>query len=386
MLAGLWLLSAAAGAYEIVPASVAPLVRADLGIGATAASALVSVMFAVAVVTSIPLGVGVDRLDTRRVMVVAAIALVAAGGWGWWAARRGDYASLLASRVLGALAFVTIWNAGAAAVGRAFDPDVAGTAIAAFTTSGPAGFGLGGLTGPLVAAALGWEWVLVVYGSLAVVGIAVYLPASAGASLRAADATAPGVAEFKQVLADRRVWHVSGIAFLAYAIYLFVNSWMPTYLTDGLGVSLAASGALTGLFAGVGVLSRISGGALSDRLFGTRRRPVVVISFAASVPLVAGLGVVEYVPALLVVLLAAGFFVQFTLGLALSYARELVTPPVETTAIAVATALSLSGAFLSPIVAAAVYERTGSYGATFVLAVAATVLGVGLAWFAPEAE
>ena len=385
MLAGLWLVATGAAAYEIVPASVAPLIRSSMGVGPTAASALVSVMFGVAVFGSIPLAVGVDRLDTRRAMVVSAAVLVLAGGWGWWAASRGDFASLLGSRALGGAAFVTIWNAGAAAVGRAFDPEVRATAIAAFTTSGPAGFGLGQFTGPLVAAAVGWEWTLVAYGVLAVVGVAVYLPASAGVSL-GAGAEPPGLDEFRRVLSDARVWHVSAMAFLAYVLYLFVNSWMPTYLTEGLGVSLAASGLLTGAFAVVGVLSRLGGGAISDRLFGTRRRPVVVISFVASVPLVAALGVVEFVPLLLLAMLGAGFFVQFTLGLSLSYARELVDEGVAVTAISVATALGLAGAFVSPILAAAIFERTGSFGATFVFAVATAVLGVALAWGAPEAD
>ena len=386
MLAGLWLVGAGAGAYEIVPASVAPLIRESMGVGPTAASGLVSVMFAVAVVGSIPIGIGVDRVDTRRAMVAAVGLLVAAGAWGVVAAGAGDYWSLMVSRAFGAVAFVAVWNAGAAAVGRSFPADVRATAIAAFTTSGPAGFGVGQLTGPLVAAAVGWEWVFAVYALLALLGIAVYLPVSAGVSLKPDDEATPGRAEFARVLADRRVWHVSLLAFLAYALYLFVNSWMPTYLTDGLGVSLAASGALTGVFALVGVLSRVSGGALSDRLFGTRRRPVVLISFVAATPLVAALGAIELVPALVVALLGAGFFIQFTLGLSLAYARELVEEGVATTAIAVATAVSLAGAFVSPIAAAAIFERTGSYAPTFYYAVALALVGVALSWTAPEAE
>ena len=386
MLAGLWVLVVGAGAYEIVPASVAPLIRDGMGIGPTAASGVVSVMFAVAVVGSIPIGIGADRVDTRKAMLLAAAALVVAGLWGYLAASSGDYASLMASRVLGAGGFVAVWNAGAAAVGRAFPADVRATAIAAFTTSGPAGFGVGQLTGPLVAAWIGWEWTFAVYGLFVLAGIAIYLPASVGLSLKPDHEPVPGLAEFRGVLADRRIWHVSGLAFLAYALYLFVNSWMPTYLTEGLGVSLAASGALTGVFALVGVLSRVSGGALSDRLFGTRRRPVVLISFVAATPLVAALGVTEYLPVLVVALLGAGFFVQFTLGLSLAYARELVDEGVATTAIAVATAVSLAGAFVSPIAAAAIFERTGSFAPTFYYAVALAVLGVALSWFAPEAE
>jgi len=386
MLAGLWLVAAGAGAYEIVPASVAPLMREAMGISPTAASGVVSVMFAVAVLGSVPIGVAVDRVDTRLVMAGATALLLGAGLWGWHAASAGDYWTLMASRAFGAIAFVTIWNAGAATVGRAFESEVRATAIAAFTASGPAGFGLGQLTGPLVAASMGWEWVFAIYGAIALLGIAIYLPASAGGSLKADDEPVPGLAEFGRVLTDRRIWHVSTLAFLAYALYLFVNSWMPTYLVQSVGVSLAASGALTGLFALVGVISRVSGGAISDRLFGTRRRPVVLLSFVAATPLVVALGTVTLVPVLVVALLGAGFFIQFTLGLSLAYARELVAENVAATAIAVATGVSLAGAFVSPIAAAAIYERTGSFGATFVYAVALAVVGIVLSWSAPEAD
>lgn len=383
MLVGLWLVNVGAAAYEIVPASVAPLLRAGLGVGPTAAGAVVAVMFGVAVLGSIPLGVAVDRVDTRLAVVAATVLLFGSGIGGWWAASRGDYALLMATRVGGGAAFVTVWNAGAAAVGRAFPPARRATAIAAFSTSGPAGFGVGQLTGPLVAGAAGWEAVFVSFLPIALVGLGVYLPASAGTATEAV-ADPPGLASFRRVLGDRRVWHVSALAFLAYAVYLFVNSWMPTYLTDGLGVSLAASGAMTGAFALVGVASRFSGGALSDRLFGSRRRPVVLVSFVASVPLVAALGFLDVVPVLLLAMLGAGYFVQLTLGLSLAYARELVEASVATTAIAVATSLGLAGAFLAPLVAAEVFVLTGSYGATFALAVAATVVGVALAAVAPE--
>lgn len=54
LVVGLFLLSTAAAAYEIAPASVLPLIRASLDIDATAASWLVSVMYATAVIASVP--------------------------------------------------------------------------------------------------------------------------------------------------------------------------------------------------------------------------------------------------------------------------------------------------------------------------------------------
>ena len=54
LLAGASLVSMALAAYEIVPASVTPLVRASLGVSDAAAGLLVGVMFGTAAVASLP--------------------------------------------------------------------------------------------------------------------------------------------------------------------------------------------------------------------------------------------------------------------------------------------------------------------------------------------
>jgi predicted MFS family arabinose efflux permease len=66
LVAGLFLLSTAAAAYEIAPASVLPVVRGALDIGPTAAGWLVSVMYATAVLASVPVGFLLDRVSVRR--------------------------------------------------------------------------------------------------------------------------------------------------------------------------------------------------------------------------------------------------------------------------------------------------------------------------------
>ena len=161
---------------------------------------------------------------------------------------------------------------------------------------------------------------------------------------------------------------------------------MPTYLAQELGVSLASSGAIVGLFAGVGILSRIGGGAISDRVFGTRRRPVVVISLVVSTPLMAIIWRSDVVPVVIATLLLAGFTIQLTIGLALAYVRELVEPGVEATAVSMLTAVSLGGAFVAPIAAGMLIERTGGFDAAFMAAVGVGVAGSALAWVAPEAD
>jgi len=372
----------ALAAYEIVPASVTPLVRTSLGIGDARAGLLVGVMFGTAAVTSLPVGVALDRTNSRTAVAAAVAVALVAGVAGWWTAVAGAFWPLIGTRVLGGVAYVVVWNAGIDIIGRSFPAGRRATAVGTFTASGPVGFALGQGTGPLVAAAAGWPAVFPAFSLLALLGLAAFWPASAGTG-RASATDVPSPAEFARVLMDRRVWTVGVLGCLAYALYLFVNSWAPAYLTGPLGLSLALSGTLVAAFPAVGVLSRVSGGALSDTLFGGRRRPVVLLAFVVAAPIVGGFTRLSSVPLVVAALLVAGFSIQLCIGLVFAYVRELVDPAVAATAVAFLTSVGLAGAFLAPIAAGALIETVG-YPTTFGLAGALGGVGVLVAWFAPE--
>jgi len=384
--AGLFVLSTAAAAYEIAPASVTPVVMADLGVGESAAGWLVSVMYGTAVLASVPVGFALDRTSVRDAVTLAALALLLAGGWGYAAASAGAYWPLVASRVLGGLAYVVVWNAGANLAGRAVPRSVQATAVGVFTASAPAGFALGQLGGPLVADAAGWPAVFPAFGALAVLGIAVFRVGLAqtpgGGDVDAVDT--PTLAEFRAVLVDRRVWTVSAMGFLGFSLYLFLNSWLPSYFAAELDLTLAESGLLVAVFPAVGVVARTAGGAISDRAFGGRRRPVALASFLAAGPVVVALGFVAEVAVAVGLLVAAGAAIQTGIGLLFSYVREVVEERVAATAVSLLTAVGLFGAFAAPIAAGASIELTGSYRPAFLGAGAVAAAGALLALLAPE--
>ncbi|NHN40915.1 MFS transporter [Halorubellus sp. JP-L1] len=382
----MFVLSAAAGAYEIAPASVIPLVRDGLQIGPTAAGWLVSVMYLTAVVLSVPVGVALDRFDVRNAVTAAALALLVAGVWGWVAATEGSYWSLFASRALGGFAYVVFWNAGADVVGQAVDADVRATAVSAFTASAPVGFAFGQFGSPLVADAFGWPAIFPFFATVAVLGMATFLAATAGESFRDVVETPPASrAQFRSVFANRAVWTLATLSFLAFSLYLFLNTWLPSYLENQLDVSLALAGALTALFPAVGVVARTGGGVLSDRFFGGARRPVVVLSFLGTTPALVGFVAIAEVPAVVAFTVVSGFTIQLSLGLLFTYVTEVVPEEVTTTAISTMTSVGLFGAFLAPIVAGELIERSG-YQAAFLAGLVVALAGVVLAWRAPDVE
>ena len=382
LVAGVFTLSAAAGAYEIAPASVLPLVRESLAVGPTAAGWLVSIMYLTAVVASVPVGIALDRVSVRRAVVAAAVALLVAGAWGWIAAVAGAYWWLFASRILGGFSYVVVWNAGANLAGQAVEPDLRATAVGVFTASAPVGFALGQFGSPLVAEPFGWPATLPAFAAIAALGVAVFLLSTRGRSL-AVEASAPSLDEFLQLFTNRAAWTLCTLCFLAFSLYLFLNSWLPSYLTDHLGLPLALSGVLTALFPAVGVVARTGGGVLSDRLFAGRRRPVAILSFALAVPAVLGFVAVTEIGIVVALVAVAGFAVQLSIGLLYTYIAEVVADAVRTTAVSMLTSVGLFGAFAAPIVGGEIIDRAG-YEPAFLLAGGVAAAGVALAWYAPE--
>ena len=174
------------------------------------------------------------------------------------------------------------------------------------------GFALGHLAGPMAADRFGWLAIFVVFTGLAVVGLAVFWPASRGLGI--VHETPSSARSLRKVFANRTFWAIAAIGFLGYSIYLSVNSWGPTYLNESLNLTLGQSGAIVALFPAVGVLLRATTGAISDRVFSGRRRPVLAGSFVLATPLLAVFATVASRPLLIVTLLGVGFAVQLSLA------------------------------------------------------------------------
>lgn len=384
ILAALWGVSTAASAYAIVPASVLTLVMAGLGVGETGASWVISVVYLGMFTLAIPAGFVVDRVGTRRGVVVANLGLVAAAAGSYLAAAADAYLLLLGTRYLAGTFLVAGWTANVDAVGGVFDEERQATAIGLLATSVVAGFAVGQFGGPVVATRYGWPATLLAFAAATLVGLAAFVPLGWSARFRATDSEVPRWAEFRTVLTDAGVWMVALLAFAAFSLNLIFNNWMPTYLTETFAVSIEEGGLFAAAFPAVGVLARGSSGFVSDRLFGTRRRPVVFGSFLVVTPVVVAVGLVDAVAVLLALLFLAGFFSQLGLALLYTYVRELVATNVAGTALAVLNAVGFFGAFAAPIFTAAVFERTDSYLAVFLVAGVVAAAGTLVAWFAPE--
>ena len=384
VLLGTFLLSLFIAATQIMPASVLTLVMDDLGVSPTDASWLVSLALLSPAILALPVGFALDRVDNRLVLLAGTVVVVVSNLWGYDAAVRGVYSELLLARFLTGTGIVMTWTSGANLVSAAFADRNPATATGVFTASAPLGYVVGQAIPPVIAARAGWEANFLVF---AVASAASFLLFAVGgyrtAAMAETEATA-GLGDVGRVLTNRAVWVVALMSFVGYSLNLFFNSWMPTYLTRELGYSIAESGVLVALFPAMGVLSRTSGGVISDRVLDGRRRPVPLLSFLVTVPLVLVVFVSETPVVLVGLLVLSGYFVQLGIGLFYTYVRELVDDNVAGSAIAALSMASFFGGFTAPAVAGVLIERTGSYVPSFGYAFVLAILGVALAYVAPE--
>jgi predicted MFS family arabinose efflux permease len=383
----LWLMLVFVAGYEIAPASLFPVIRSTLGINSTSASLLVSIQLLAMAAMAIPAGIILDGKDDRVVMGITSLVLFITTLANWYTASIGNYTWLLISRFFAGFTIVFLWSASVNVVAASFPPARKATAVGLISAAIPAGFTLGQFLAPRIAAFFNWTVVFPAMGLVILCFSGVFWVLSNGFDLDLEeDGNTPAFNEIAGLLTDVRILLVSVLAFLALSLSLFYNSWIPSYLYDEFGYSVVNAGKIAALLPAVGIVARALSGPASDQLFDTRRKPIVFISFLVILPTTVGFGIVSTIPLLIALVLIAGFFTQFGLALLYTYVRDLAEPALVATALAAVNTFGFFGAFVSPIIAGAVIDYSGSYAMAFGYATVLSITGIVLTWVAPEKD
>jgi NNP family nitrate/nitrite transporter-like MFS transporter len=375
-----WLVLLFVGAYLITPASILTLVMADLDITEATAAALVSMPQVAATVIGIPVGIYLDRVETRAAVPAAAAVLLVGSIGDWFAASGGNVSLLIGSRLLAGVGMFVLWVVSINVASSTFPPDWRATATSVIISGYPAGYALGQLGAPRLAEVVGWPGVFPAFGGAALLmSLAFYV--AVGRVSRFHRSTEPTtLTDFTQVLRNRNVWTIVVVTFLGYSLYMVFNSWMPTYITRRFGISLAESGAFVALFPAVGILARPTGGWLSDSVLAQRRRPVFAASFVGATVLAVVMFYSTTIAVLIAMLVLAGVFIQLQIGLMYQTVQEFVDPSAAGTAVSLASVAGWLGSFVAPVVAGELVATAGTYAVLFALAIGLGVVGALTVW------
>lgn len=337
------LISAGFFAYLISPASVLPLLVTEFDITSTSAGLAISAVYAGWLVFQLPSGFLIDRVEVRSLMAVSVSLFGAAMIAGFLLP---GYRLFLFSRFIAGITGGVLFTASAQIVGEVVPARHRGKAVTAFTASAPVGFLLGQVGSPLIAEWYGWSIVFPAFGAMTLAGYLLFRSVQRNYTAETERISLRG---FVRTLSNSSVLHVSLAAFCTNSMYLFLNSWIPTFATEVHSLSLAGAGGIAALIPLMAIVARPGGGWLSDRI-GQRRRPVIIASFLLSVSVFALLIRPVGRTGFAVLLLSMGFSLQLAGGLYFIYVQELVPANVTGTSLAVLTTFGVSGALVAPIV------------------------------------
>ncbi len=360
-------------------APLAPLLRDELGLSRAQVGLFLPAVYLGGVLMSLPAGWLTDRLGVR-ITLTGGLALtglmIAAAAWA------PTLPLTLSGFFLAGLGFAVINPTTGKAIIERFPARERGLAMGVKQT----GLTLGGVTAalsvPAIGLSRGWRVALTVAAAAALVGAAGVLlvlrtrthPAAAVAMDRPRLAqVAPFLARqpFIVLLASGFAFSITQSSVLAY-FALFARE------TQGLGV--VAAGGLLALAQAGGTVGRLGWGIVSDRVFGGRRRPGLVLNatLGAAMCLLFASGLEFSGPTAGVAAVLAGIGAFGWVGLYLALAAEVGGPRYAGLLTGVAVACAWSGVLVGPPLFGGLLEATGAYRWPW-LSLAATGLAAALA-------
>jgi ACS family hexuronate transporter-like MFS transporter len=360
-----------------IPA-IAPLIRDSFGLSTAQAGSFLSAYYIGPSLMSLPAGRMVDRWGVSHTMVlgqvVIALGLFAvAGSW--------TFALLSVLIVLAGAGYGMLNPSTAKAVLVWFPREHRATVVGLKQVGLPFGGAMGALIMPPLALWLGWRETVAlsasVIGGLAVLTWLLYRepPGAAAEGGRA------GGGSLGAVLRNRDLWLVSASTLMFAGMQTVWMAYLVLYLRDVVAMPLLTAARFLVLAQLTGTVGRVVFGILSDRVFGGRRRAVLVLAGLGSTActlLIAGTGSGTSPWHFAVLAAVFGFVGIGWNGVQYTLMAELVDPRSVGTAVGLGLAVSSFGVTVCPPLFGALVERVGGWTLPWVALAVAMMAGLGL--------
>ena len=254
-----------------------PMLQAELDLSRVIAGLIASSFYGIGAVLGVAGGLLVDQLGIRRMVVVGGAAMALAGLAGGFAE---SGAPLLAARIVEGFGFVTLTVVGPKMLVTATDAGVRRFLLGVWGTYMPVGIALSLVIATALLEPIGWRGLWFLNSGLILVFVLVFLwgaapgrwqaPAVRGGSFDGAGARA--------TLARPGPW-LFGASFAIFAVeWQALMAWLPTFLIETQGRSLAGAALFTALFVLTTAFGSVACAGLLQR--GVARWPLLAITFA----------------------------------------------------------------------------------------------------------
>jgi MFS family permease len=360
-------------------APLAPLLLQDLHLSRSQVGLFLPAIYLGGVLMSLPAGWLTDRVGARITLAAGQCltgTMIALAAWA------GSLPLMLALLFLAGLGWAVVNPATGRAILDRFPAQERGLAMGVKQTGLTLGGVAGALTLPALALVQGWRVALTVAAAASLVAGATVLVwlRPGGAHRAAAGEGRPRLAEMGPFLAHRPFLVLLGCGLALAVAQSSVLAYMALYARETLGMGVVAAGGLLALAQAGGTGGRLGWGIVSDRLFGGRRRPGIIINagIGGTIYLVFASGLPLPGPAAAVLAVVAGIGAFGWVGLYFALAAEVGGSRFAGLLTGVAGACAWSGVLVGPPLFGLLLQATGSYRWSW-LALALTVFAAGFA-------
>jgi sugar phosphate permease len=192
------------------------------------------------------------------------------------------------------------------------------------------------------------------------------------------------------VARDIYFWMYCIVLFMNLAIYWGSTTWISSFLYEQHGFDLKTMGALVSLPYAVAFVAMIIGGWLTDNIFKNKTRPVLLMSYIVSIPVLLYMGMIPkgHVSTIITMLVLMGFFVNLSFGAVYAYPQIRYPREVVGSAVGLSNGFGQFGSFVAPLIAGyLVVEKSGgvvSYTNVFIFFSAMAIIAAVLTLFLSE--
>jgi MFS family permease len=358
--------------------TLAPFYKDELGLSHAQVGLFFSAFYLAMAGFSFAAGWLADRLGVRRTTLQGHLSL---GACTIAAALAPSFSWAFAVFFLAGLGYSFLNPASSKGVMAWFQRDERATAMGIKQTGVPAGGVLTAMLAPQLVVVFGWR------GALAALGVINFLfgfvfsffwrepPDDAAIAVspmtRAMDRSAPlNIWSFLPISCGTAIYLVGQLSLITY---------VPLYLKDAMGFSPYWASQALALTQGGAVVGRVGWGVASDRLFGGRRKIVLIVIGVLSAVLIALLSVMtpqSSLYLLLPILFVAGICLVGYQGVSYALIGELAGKARTGTALGMMITINATAATVGTPLFGHIVDRTGSYA--FAWQLLAVLLGLGI--------
>ena len=367
---------------------LAPFLKQDMGITSAQVGLVMSAATLGYTVTLFPVGWVVDRIGARwpiatgeLIAGTSMIALFFVPSYTW----------LLIFMFVTGLGCGFLMPATTQGVVIWFSPRERATVMGFKQTAVNIGGIITAATLPAIALALGWRYGFLFLGILAiaigVISLILYKEPPRPASFSSTGSAAPAIAvPLLDIFKGREIWLIAISGFCFAWVEMAVIAHLVLHLTEVLLFSVVAAGGLLAVTQAAGAIARPGSGFLSDRVFGGKRKPVLMsmAGIASLMCLILGFFRPYLSWAIYPVLLLLGMGGFGFAGILLTLISEFGGRHGAGKAVGLTVTVANGGAILGPVVFGHIVDISGSYKLAWVSLAFVAALCVLLILFVKE--